>query len=107
MGAAVGRAGCYIDIKSNKIDFSYINYNMELVCFENRPSSLMMANNSHPLVVPCMNDKWVRFWSCRRAASAPIVSEQAGAALDVYFVIFCVNCFVSSKLIKSQKPACI
>ena len=55
----------------------------------------MMAYNSHPLVVQCMNDEWVRFRSCRRAASAPLVSKQAGAAMVVYFVILCVNCSVN------------
>ena len=57
----------------------------------------MMAYISHTLVVQCMNDEWVWFWSCRRAASAPTASKQAGAAMDVCFVIFCVNCFVNSK----------
>ena len=67
----------------------------------------MMGYNSHTLVVQCMNDEWVKFRSCRRVASAPIVSEQAGAAMDVQFVIFCVNCFVNSIGMTRQKPACI
>ena len=67
----------------------------------------MMAYNNHTLVVQCMNDEWVRFRSCRRAASAPKVLEQAGAAMDVDFVIFCVNCSVISLKITRQKPACI
>ena len=54
----------------------------------------MMAYISHTLVVQCMNDECVRFRSCWRAAFAPIVSEQDGTAMDLYFVIFCVNCFV-------------
>ena len=62
----------------------------------------MMAYNSHPLVVQCMNDEWVRFRSSRRAASASIVLEQAGAAMNVYFVIFCVNCFVNSKKLRAK-----
>ena len=65
----------------------------------------MMAYNSHTLVVQCMNDEWVKFRSCRRVASAPIVSEQAGAAMDVQFVIFCVNYFVYRLGITRQEPA--
>ena len=57
----------------------------------------MMAYISHTLVVQCMNDECVRFRSCWRAASAPIVSEKAGAAMGLYFVIFSVNCFVYSR----------
>ena len=62
----------------------------------------MMAYNSHTLVVQCMNDEWVKFRSHRGLGLASTVSKQAGAAMDVYFAIFCVNCFVNSKSIKPQ-----
>ena len=107
VGAAVGRVGRCIHRKINKIDFNYINYNMYLVCFENRPSSLTMAYNCQILVVQCMNDEWVEFRSHRGLGLASTVSKQAGAAVDVYFAIFCVNCLLNSKRIKRQKPACI
>ena len=67
----------------------------------------MMAYNNHTLVVQCVNHKWVRFQSCWRAALAPKVLDQAGAAMDVDFVIFCVNYFVISLKNTRQKPACI
>ena len=56
----------------------------------------MMAYNGQTLVVQCMNDKCVRIWSHRGLGLASIVSKQAGAAMDVYFVILCVNCVVNS-----------
>ena len=55
----------------------------------------MMAYNCQTLVVQYMNDEWAKFRGHRGLGLASIVSKQSGAAMDVYFVIFCVNCFVN------------
>ena len=78
---------------------------MYLVCFKIRPSSLTMAYNRQILVVQCMNDEWVKFRSHRGLGLTSIVPKRAGTAMDVYFVIFCVNCFVNRLKIARQKPA--